>query len=86
MKECKNCKNRFTFLEIQKSLFLGYKKIICKKCNTEYFFDESSYFLIILVASILFFLKPYFKSLSIYLLFSSAIFVVTVPFLIKYRD
>ena len=36
MYSCKNCEARFSFFEIFKSYWLGYKKLNCQECSAAY--------------------------------------------------
>jgi CXXC-20-CXXC protein len=92
---CNKCGLQMKWGVINKSLWLGYKPIICEKCNTEYKISFSSRGLvsIFIVAPMVFFgtfLFNYFhlnNFLTILFLISISIFFsLFLPFMVKYNE
>ena len=92
---CNNCGVQMKWGKINKSLWLGYKPVICEKCNTEHSIAFSSRILVsflIVAPMVLFghFLSNYFHlNIFITILFMiliSIFFSLFLPFMVKYSE
>ncbi|TDK54040.1 hypothetical protein E2K98_30000 [Bacillus salipaludis] len=93
IQKCNNCRNQFTWKEIQNASGWGYKKLVCKKCGLEHLITFQSRFLPRLIYAVLIFSNlflsnvPYalhqtYFGLALLLIFIN---VLIFPYYAKYK-
>ena len=89
MQKCKKCSNKFNWKEIFKSIMLGYRPLICKKCELQH--NVKLIFRIInsLLIAISIIIIPLFHLQSNYTFYGFIIYAVLIgllmPFWTKYN-
>ena len=84
MRECKNCKYKFSLIELYKTLL--FKNIICSKCKAENKLDSISYFSLFALTIFFAFSFMYFKNnYLVYLIFCFVTLLIIAPFTVKYK-
>ena len=94
LQKCDHCHTPFTWREINKSLWLAYRPITCRKCGTKHKIQGASRFVLAIVAVPTTLIAVYVinnYNLSLYSNFILLLVLITFisslfPYLVKYSD